>query len=130
MILNSTFIFSLTRASGFINLAETLKVIVISPKHPPSRTLFSGGTPRMLSLGLLSPGEQGEIVAIRPALPPGGGQTRAAQGELRLEDLGLRVGKLVEMLSNGSGPILLRVDESRIALARGLAMHIMVRRQQ
>jgi ferrous iron transport protein A len=42
--------------------------------------------------------------------------------------MGLRVGKTIEMLTNGSGPILLRVDESRIAMGRGLAMKIMVRR--
>ncbi len=84
----------------------------------------------MLSLGLLSPGEHGEIVEIRTAPAPGGGQTKQAQGELRLEDLGLRIGKVVEMLSNGSGPVLLRVDESRLAIARRLAMNIMVRRQQ
>ncbi|MBE0599593.1 MAG: ferrous iron transport protein A, partial [Desulfuromonadales bacterium] len=42
--------------------------------------------------------------------------------------MGLRVGKMVEMLNNGSGPILLRIDESRIALARALAMKIMVRK--
>lgn len=83
----------------------------------------------MLSLGLLSPGEQGEIVEIRTA-PAGCGPTKAASSELRLEDMGLRTGKVVEMLSNGSGPILLRVDESRLAIARRLAMTIMVRRQQ
>lgn len=84
----------------------------------------------MLSLGLLSPGEQGEIVEIRTAPAAGCGQTKAASSELRLEDMGLRIGKVVEMLSNGSGPILLRVDESRLAIARRLAMTIMVRRQQ
>jgi ferrous iron transport protein A len=41
--------------------------------------------------------------------------------------MGLRVGKTVEMLNNAGGPVLLRVDESRIAIARGLAMKIMVR---
>jgi ferrous iron transport protein A len=49
---------------------------------------------------------------------------------VRLEDMGIRIGKSVEMLNNGSGPALLRVDESRIAIARGMAMKIMIRRTQ
>jgi ferrous iron transport protein A len=35
---------------------------------------------------------------------------------------------MVEMLNNeGRGPILLKVDESRIAIGRGMAMKIMVK---
>jgi ferrous iron transport protein A len=41
--------------------------------------------------------------------------------------MGLRIGKTVEMLTNAGGPVLLKVDESRIAVDRGLAMKIMVR---
>ncbi len=76
----------------------------------------------MLPLGLLSAGERAEIVTIRN-LPQKNSDTR-------VEELGLRVGKQVEMLNNGSGgPLLLRVDESRLAIARGMAMNILVRRQ-
>lgn len=80
----------------------------------------------MMPLGLLTPGEQGEIAQIRI---PGCGcsDTREKEGG-RLEDMGLRVGKMVEMLTNSGGPILLRIDESRIAVDRGMAMKIMVRR--
>ena len=82
----------------------------------------------MMPLGLLGPGEQGEIVAMRShnkASCCGG-----CGGEHgRVEDMGLRIGKLVEMLTNGGGPVLVRVDESRIAVDRGMAMKIMVRRQ-
>ena len=75
-----------------------------------------------LPLGLLGAGEQGRIVAGRDN--PG----RA--GACRPEDLGLRDGKTVEVLANsGCGPLLLRIDESRLALGRGLAMQILVRRQ-
>jgi ferrous iron transport protein A len=42
--------------------------------------------------------------------------------------MGLRIGKTVEMLKSGGGPVLLRVDESRIAIGRGLAMKIMVQK--
>jgi ferrous iron transport protein A len=41
--------------------------------------------------------------------------------------MGLRVGKRVEIISNGGGPVLVKVEGTRIALARGIAMKIMVR---
>lgn len=45
------------------------------------------------------------------------------------EDMGLRIDKTVEMLNNaGPGSLLVKVDESRIAIGRGMAMKIMVRR--
>jgi ferrous iron transport protein A len=43
--------------------------------------------------------------------------------------MGLRPGKQVEMITNsGIGPLVLRVDESRIAMGRGAAMKFYVRR--
>jgi ferrous iron transport protein A len=83
----------------------------------------------MLPLGLLCPGENGEIIEIRSRNAHCKGQCQCREGgkgDFRLEDLGLRVGKTVEMLTNGGGPVLLKVDESRIAIDRGLAMKIMV----
>ncbi len=84
----------------------------------------------MIPLGLLSPGEQGEILAIRIKQTPSSGQccVEREKCDCRVEDMGLRVGKHVEMLTNGGGPVLVRVDESRIAVDRGMAMKIMVRR--
>lgn len=76
----------------------------------------------MFPLGLLSVGELAEIASVRttPEGPCG----------CRTEELGLRIGKTVEMLTNGGGAILLRVDESRIAIDRRVAMKILVRRQR
>jgi ferrous iron transport protein A len=73
----------------------------------------------MMPLALLTDGEEGEIVALAASRggTPGG----------RAEDMGLRVGKRVVMLANGAGPVLVKVDESRIALDRGVAMKIKVR---
>jgi ferrous iron transport protein A len=81
----------------------------------------------MAPLGLLSIGERGEILEIH------GGRGTPAAGKNRLlchvEEIGLRAGRVVEMLNNeGRGSILVKVDESRIALGRGMAMKIMVRR--
>jgi ferrous iron transport protein A len=81
----------------------------------------------MAPLGLLSIGERGEILVIHR------GRDAPTDGKNRLlchvEEIGLRVGKVVEMLNNeGRGTLLVKVDESRIALGRGMAMKIMVRR--
>ena len=73
----------------------------------------------MLPLALMTDGEIGEIVAV--AVGAGGDSAS------RAEELGLRVGKRVRMLANGAGPVLVKVDESRIAVARGVAMKITVR---
>lgn len=84
----------------------------------------------MMPLGLLSPGEQGEIITVgfdKASLCGECCSDRRNAG-CRLEDMGLRTGKSVEMLTNGGGPILVRIDESRIAVDRGIAMKIMVRR--
>jgi ferrous iron transport protein A len=82
----------------------------------------------MMPLGLLGPGEQGEIIALGSHSHKVSccGKCGGEQG--RTEDMGLRIGKMVEMLNNGGGgPILLKVDESRIAVDRNLAMKIMIK---
>lgn len=83
----------------------------------------------MIPLGLLCPGERGEIVEVglRQACCTGHCAEERAKSDVRVEDMGLRVGKHVEMLNNGGGPVLVRVDESRIAVDRGMAMKIMVK---
>ena len=80
----------------------------------------------MIPLGLLSPGEQGVIIEMRlfPAGDPCSAERQKC--DCRVEDMGLRIGKTVQMLNNGS-PILLKVDESRIAVDRGMAMKIMIK---
>ena len=70
----------------------------------------------MIPMALLATGEVGEIVDVI------GGPAAA-----RAEDMGLRAGRRVEMLANDAGPVLVKVDESRIAVDRGVAMRIRVR---
>ncbi len=79
----------------------------------------------MMPLGLLGPGERGEIIAVRFHQADCCGGCGGTSG--RVEEMGLRIGKHVEMLTNGGGPVLVRVDESRIAVDRGMAMKIMVK---
>lgn len=73
----------------------------------------------LVPLGLLGAGERAEVVRGREV--PG------SAAACRAEDMGLRPGKVVEMLANGGGPLLLKVDDARLALGRGMAMGILVR---
>ena len=110
----------------------------------------------MSPLALLSEGEAGEIVdrdqevhAEHTRHEKPGHSHRHGQGDCcgrcercschgrgnpsssQFTNLGLRPGKRVEMIKNsGSGPIVLRVDECRIAMGRGAAMKIYVRRNE
>lgn len=80
----------------------------------------------MSPLAFLEEGEQAEIISLREQLVGG---SRCPECMEHLMDMGLRPGKQVEMLTNsGGGPVLLKIDESRIALGRGMAMKIYVRR--
>lgn len=80
----------------------------------------------MLPLGLLPRGEKAEIVSIRER----GCSLKKTDLDCRTEDIGLRPGKVVEVLSNElHGPMLLKIDESRVAIGRGIAMKIMVKQQ-
>lgn len=70
----------------------------------------------------------GEPCCGRPIRHAGHG-CFSAQHQTHLQDMGLRPGKKVEMITNsGAGPLVLRVDECRIAMGRGAAMKIYVRR--
>jgi len=91
----------------------------------------------MMSLGLVSSGEQCEIVENRRCGGCGGGCHDDGHGhdhgnkqkaDTRAEDMGLRPGSRVEMLKNDGNLLLLLVDNARIAIDRRMAMKIMVRR--
>jgi len=83
----------------------------------------------MMPLGLLAAGEAGEVIEIR--MPKGAGQGagagETARSECRIEELGIRVGRTVEMLNNSGSPVLLKVGESRVAIDRALAMKVMIK---
>lgn len=81
----------------------------------------------MAPLGLMSEGEKGEVAEI---VETKGHCEGSKKHHCHMEDMGIRVGKEVEMLNNkGCGPLLIKVDETRIAIGRGAAMKIMVRRK-
>lgn len=95
----------------------------------------------MMPLELLTVGERAEILEIGHCGGCGDGchgkehfhhkhgpshrhhQNRAT----RAEEMGLRVGKKVEMLKNDGNLLLLLVDESRIAIDRRMARSIRVK---
>ena len=81
----------------------------------------------MCPLGLLALGEKGEVVGTRSAKKINAINKNSC---LRLEDMGLRAGNTVEILNNeGRGPLLVKVENSRLAIGRKVAMKIMVRRK-
>jgi len=89
----------------------------------------------MVPLGLLSAGERAEVMEIREGRQgtciPGIRKPDRSDHICRMEDMGIRSGKEVEMLnSEGRGAMLIKIDESRIAIGRGMAMKIMVRRKE
>ncbi|MBU2647537.1 MAG: FeoA family protein [bacterium] len=48
----------------------------------------------------------------------------------RMADLGLRIGKVIQLLQKGKqGPILIKVDESRIAVGQKMAQNIFIKDQ-
>jgi ferrous iron transport protein A len=88
----------------------------------------------MTPMGLLAAGEQAEVMEIKVEellSPCSKCKCDRSNCFARIEDMGLRVGKTVEVLHNhrGQGVLLIKVDDSRIALNRGMAMKIMVRRK-
>jgi len=96
----------------------------------------------MSPLALLNEGETGEIVAHSEAMGHAHNlccgrcetcacRTLGHRTSDHISNMGLRPGKQVEMITNsGSGLVVLRVDECRIALGRGAAMKIYVRRNE
>lgn len=85
----------------------------------------------MVPLFELNEGDKGEIVEISEQVFPRGKRKRGGQcqcGASRIIDLGLRVGKEVTLLQKGHrGPLLVKVDESRIAIGRGMAERIKIK---
>jgi len=89
----------------------------------------------MSPLGLLTAGEKAEIIEIKEQKGCSHGKCHGhchgKKGKFitHVEGMGLRIGKVVEMLQNGvNGPVLIKVDDSRIGMGRGMAMKILVRR--
>lgn len=86
----------------------------------------------MMPLGLFMSGERGEVLEIKAGaaeIQAGAECLEKEKSRCHAENMGIRSGKVVEVLRNeGSGPMLIKVDESRIALARGMAMKIFLRR--
>lgn len=87
-----------------------------------------------MPLDLLTPGERAEILEIRHCGGCGGGchshghhHHHKKNTATRAEEMGLRVGKQIEMLKNDGNLLLVLVDEARIALDRRMARSITVK---
>lgn len=91
-----------------------------------------------MPLELLTAGERAEILEIRHCGNCGGGchghghahmhgHHHARSTTTRAEEMGLRVGKQIEVLKNNGNLLLILVDESRIAIDRRMARSIKVK---
>lgn len=89
----------------------------------------------MLSLGLLSTGEKASVIEVKrkdPGLKRQAGCLGQPKNQMahRVESIGLREGKVVEMLRNeGRGPVIVLVDGVRLAISRQIAQKIFVQKQ-
>ncbi|MBF0531189.1 MAG: ferrous iron transport protein A [Deltaproteobacteria bacterium] len=87
----------------------------------------------MMPLGILVDGEEAEVMVIgkdNEHRSPYPACRLERETLVKIEDMGIRVGKKIKILNNARRePLLVKVDESRIALARGMAMKILVRRR-
>lgn len=71
-----------------------------------------------IPLSMLSPGEEGKIVNILG----GKGIVR------RLSEMGFSIGEKIQVINSTRGPVVVKIKDSRLALGRGLAMGIIIRR--
>lgn len=92
---------------------------------------FDNKRENMMSLVHLNKGEKGKITEVANNKAQGGSSRleECPRSEGRAVELGLRLGKTIEVLQKGKfGPMLVKVDETRIALGYGLASKIMVKK--
>ncbi len=103
-------------------------------KRAAKKTVEKGRDMQMFPLGLLNVGEKAEVIEIRQGTARCACLSEHERPDrnvhvCRIEDMGLRTGREIEMLnSTGKGALLVKIDESRIAIGRAMAMKIMVRR--
>jgi len=71
-----------------------------------------------IPLSMLSPGEEGKIVNILG----GKGIVR------RLSEMGFSIGEKIQVINSTRGPVVVKIKDSRLALGRGLAMGIIIKR--
>ena len=75
-------------------------------------------------LAFLKEGDSADIVEflINP-------ESKYAESLYRLDEMGIRPGKTIQMLNNSNGhSILVKIDNSRLAISRQVAMKIYVRK--
>lgn len=95
----------------------------------------------MVPLLQLNEGDFGEIAEIEDCSRRHCGRGRGwrkrffTQPELyghnRMADLGLRIGKKIQLLQKAKqGPVLIKVDDARIAVGQKMAEHIFIKDEQ
>jgi ferrous iron transport protein A len=85
---------------------------------------------------MLGKGEVGEIINLRFGQHDAGAgfgrghhYAHGRENGKRLAEMGFSVGQTIEVIENSPGmPLLVQVHDGRVAIGRGVAMRIMVRR--
>lgn len=95
------------------------KIVIFSTEKKARTAKSLGEKKTLIPLAMLSEGDEGKVREIRG----GRGLIR------RLSELGFIGGERVRILhSHSSGPILVEIKDSRIAIGRGVAMKIIIDR--
>jgi Fe2+ transport system protein FeoA len=97
-----------------------------------STTLLPKNRRKTMPLELLTPGERGEITEIGHCGGCGAGchshgNHNHKATATRAEEMGLRIGHMIEVLKNDGNLLLILVDKARIAIDRKIARAIQVR---
>lgn len=77
----------------------------------------------MLPLTLLNSGEKAEVLRVKKA-----NGKEFDENLYRLDEMGLKPGKEIEMLQTDNSVVLVKVDNSRIAVSKKIAIKIFVRK--
>jgi ferrous iron transport protein A len=76
-------------------------------------------------MSLLNTGERAEILKVKRE---DGDSNGFNQNLFRLDEMGLKPGKEIEMLQSDKSILLIKIDNSRIAVSRKIAFKIFVRK--
>lgn len=101
----------IAKSHGFEPLVHKITILGLCPE-------CRGKKPHLMPLSMTTPGEKVKIVRFE-----GGSEMRN-----RLNAMGLKTGEIIDVMNN-SGPFILHIKGTRLAIGRGMAQKIMVSKE-